>query len=279
MTQPSPAYTRFAPSPTGELHLGHAFSACFAARAGGGQFILRIDDIDHTRCKPAFTEQIFDDLAWLGLQWREPVSYQSDRLDAYKEALETLAKMDLVYPCFLSRTEVNALLSAPQDTGTAKASMQGAIPAAERRRRENSGMAPAWRLRTAAALEEVGEVTWHDVAGDIDVPIDMADFGDVVIARKDIGTSYHLSVVIDDAMDGVTLVTRAEDLKASSHLHRLLQALLGLGTPDYLHHRLLTDSIGRRLAKRDKSTSIATLRRDGHTADAVLRMMPEITIP
>ena len=279
MTQPSPAYTRFAPSPTGELHLGHAFSACFAARAGGGQFTLRIDDIDHTRCKPAFTEQIFDDLAWLGLQWREPVRFQSDRLDAYKEALETLAKMDLVYPCFLSRTEVNALLSAPQDTGTAKASMQGAIPAAERRRRENSGMAPAWRLRTAAALEEVGELTWHDVACGINVPIDMADFGDVVSARKDIGTSYHLSVVIDDAMDGITLVTRAEDLKASSHLHRLLQALLGLGTPDYLHHRLLTDSTGRRLAKRNKSTSISTLRRDGHTADAVLRMMPEITIP
>ena len=281
MTQPSPANTRFAPSPTGELHLGHAFSACFAARAGGGQFILRIDDIDHTRCKPAFTEQIFDDLAWLGLQWREPVSFQSDRLDAYKEALETLAKMDLVYPCFLSRTEVNALLSAPQDsgTGTAKASMQEAIPAVERRRRKNSGKAPAWRLRMAAALEEVGELTWHDVACGIDVPIDMADFGDVVIARKDIGTSYHLSVVIDDAMDGITLVTRAEDLKASSHLHRLLQALLGLGTPDYLHHRLLTDSTGRRLAKRDKSTSISTLRRDGHTADAVLRMMPEITIP
>ena len=205
--------------------------------AGGGQFILRIDDIDHTRCKQAFTEQIFDDLAWLGLQWREPVRYQSDRLDAYQEALETLAKMDLVYPCFLSRTEVNALLSAPQDTGTAKASMQGAISAAERRRRENSGMAPAWRLRTAAALEEVGELTWHDVTGGIDVPIDIADFGDVVIARKDIGTSYHLSVVIDDAMDGVTLVTRAEDLKASSHLHRLLQALLGLGTPDYLHRQ------------------------------------------
>ncbi len=279
MTLPSPAYTRFAPSPTGELHLGHAFSACFAAMAGGGQFILRIDDIDHTRCKQAFIEQIFDDLAWLGLQWREPVRYQSDRLDAYQEALETLAKMDLVYPCFLSRTEVNALLSAPQDTGTAKASMQGAISAAERLRRRNGGMAPAWRLRTAAALEEVGELTWHDVTGGIDVPIDMADFGDVVIARKDIGTSYHLSVVIDDAMDGVTLVTRAEDLKASSHLHRLLQALLGLGTPDYLHHRLLTDSIGRRLAKRDKSTSIATLRRDGHTADAVLRMMPEINIP
>ncbi len=279
MTQPSPAYTRFAPSPTGELHLGHAFSACFAAQAGGGQFILRIDDIDHTRCKPVFTEQIFDDLAWLGLRWREPVRFQSERLDAYKKALETLAKMDLVYPCFLSRAEVNALLSAPQDTGTAKACMQRAIPAAERRRRENSGMAPAWRLRTAAALEEVGELTWHDVAGGTHVPIDMANFGDVVIARKDIGTSYHLSVVIDDAMDGVTLVTRAEDLKASSHLHRLLQALLGLATPDYLHHRLLTDTIGRRLAKRDKSTSIATLRRDGHTADAVLRMMPKITIP
>mgnify|MGYP001170335050 CR=1 FL=1 len=277
--QPPPAYTRFAPSPTGELHLGHAFSACFAARAGGGQFILRIDDLDHTRCKPAFTKQIFDDLAWLGLKWQEPVRYQSDRLDRYKEALDTLAKMELVYPCFLTRTEVNALLSAPQNTCTARASMQEAIPAIERRRRENSGMAPAWRLRTTAALEEMGALTWHDVASGIDVPIDMADFGDVVIARKDIGASYHLSVVVDDAMDGITLVTRAEDLKASSHLHRLLQGLLGLGTPDYLHHRLLTDSTGRRLAKRDKSTSIAKLRRDGHTADAVLRMMPEIILP
>ncbi len=277
--QPSLTYTRFAPSPTGELHLGHAFSACFAARAGGGQFILRIDDIDHTRCKPAFTEKIFNDLAWLGLQWRKPVRYQSDRLESYREALETLAKKELVYPCFLTRKEVNALLSAPQYDGTAKASMQEAIPAVERRRRENSGIAPAWRLRTTAALEEVGELTWHDAACGIDVPIDMANFGDVVIARKDISTSYHLSVVVDDAMDGITLVTRGEDLKASSHLHRLLQGLLGLGTPDYLHHRLLTDSTGRRLAKRDKSASIAKLRRDGHTADAVLSMMPEIILP
>ena len=239
--QPPPAYTRFAPSPTGELHLGHAFSACFAARAGGGQFILRIDNLDHTRCKPAFTKQIFDDLAWLGLKWQEPVRYQSDRLDN-TEALETLAKMELVYPCFLSRKEVNALLSAPQNTGTARASMHEAIPAIERRRRENSGMAPAWRLRTAAALEEMGALTWHDVASGIDVPIDMADFGDVVIARKDIGASYHLSVVVDDAMDGITLVTRAEDLKASSHLHRLLQGLLGLGTP-----RLSAPSVADRL--------------------------------
>jgi glutamyl-Q tRNA(Asp) synthetase len=279
MTQPSPAHTRFAPSPTGEIHLGHAFSACFAAQAGGGQFTLRIDDIDHTRCKPAFTEQMFDDLAWLGLQWREPVRYQSDRFDVYQEALETLIDMELVYPCFLSRAEINALLSAPQDTGTVKDSMRDAIPDDERRRRENSGMAPAWRLHTSAALEKVGQLSWHDVASSEDVPIDMTDFGDVVIARKDIGTSYHLSVVIDDAMDDITLVTRAEDLKASTNLHRLLQELLGLSTPDYLHHRLLTDSNGRRLAKRDKSTSIATLRRDGHSADTILRMMPKINIP
>lgn len=279
MTQPSPVYTRFAPSPTGELHLGHAFAACFAAQAGGGVFTLRIDDIDYTRCKPTFTEQIFDDLAWLGLRWREPVRYQSNRLSAYKEALETLIKLELVYPCFLSRKEVNAILSAPQNTGTANTYTENAISADKRLQRENSGMAPAWRLRTAAAVEKTGLMTWHDMKSDNNIPIDLSDFDDVVIARKDIGTSYHLSVVIDDAMDNVTLVTRAEDLRPSTHLHRLLQELLGLGTPDYLHHQLLTDSSGRRLAKRVKSKSISTLRSEGLSASDVLRLMPKISIP
>ncbi len=279
MTQSSPAHTRFAPSPTGELHLGHAFSACFATKAGGGLFTLRIDDIDHTRCKPAFTEQIFDDLAWLGLRWREPVRYQSDRFNAYKEALETLIKLELVYPCFLSRKEVDTLLSAPQNTVTKNTIAKEAISADERLLRENSGMSPAWRLRTAAAVEKTGLMTWYDVESDNDIPIDLTGFDDVVIARKDIGTSYHLSVVIDDAMDEVTLVTRAEDLKPSTHLHRLLQELLGLRTPDYLHHQMLTDSSGQRLAKRDNSTSISTLRRAGLTARDVLRMMPKINVP
>ena len=276
MTQPSAALTRFAPSPTGELHLGHAFSACFASRVGGGQFTLRIDDIDHTRCKPVFTEKIFDDLAWLGLKWREPVRYQSDRLHSYKAALEKLEKMGLVYPCFLSRAEVNASLSAPQMLCTSKADLEGVIPIAEKQRRKQSGIAPAWRLRTMAAVEEVGQLTWRDVGRGKDMAIDITSFKDVVIARKDIATSYHLSVVIDDAMDDITLVTRAEDLRASTHLHRLLQELLGLGTPDYLHHQIITDTHGRRLAKRNKSTSIAALRRDGHTPDAVLRMLPKL---
>ena len=279
MTQPLPALTRFAPSPTGELHLGHAFSACFAARAGGGQFTLRIDDIDHTRCKQVFTDQILDDLAWLGLEWRRPVSYQSDRLDAYGAALDKLEKMGLVYPCFLSRAEVNALLSAPQLPHTSQASLERALPIAKRQQRENSGMAPAWRLRTPAALEEVGQLTWRDAGRGKDIEIDMTNFEDVVIARKDIATSYHLSVVIDDAMDNITLVTRAEDLEASTHLHRLLQALLELGTPDYMHHQLLTDDFGQRLAKRNKSKSIAALRRAGHTPNAVLEMMPKINYP
>tara|TARA_B100000575_G_scaffold78813_1_gene61650 strand:- start:1286 stop:2125 length:840 start_codon:yes stop_codon:yes gene_type:complete len=279
MTRLSPALTRFAPSPTGELHLGHCFSACFAARAGGGKFTLRIDDIDHTRCKPVFTDQIFDDLAWLGLEWREPVRYQSDRLNAYGAALDKLKEMGLVYPCFLSRAEVNGLLSAPQMQCASQASLQRAIPIAEKQRRENSGIVPAWRLRTTAALAQVGRLTWRDVARGKDMAINMTSFEDVVIARKDIATSYHLSVVVDDAMDDITLVTRAEDLRASTHLHRLLQELLGLGTPDYLHHQILTDTFGRRLAKRDKSTSIAALRRAGHKPEAVLRMMPKIAFP
>ncbi len=278
MTQPSSAITRFAPSPTGELHLGHAFSARFAARAGGGQFTLRIDNIDHTRCKPLFIDQIFDDLAWLGLRWREPVSYQSNRLDAYRAALEKLKKMGLVYPCFLSRTEVSTLLSAPQASGSLQVGLQDTLSTTEQHRRETGGMAPAWRLRTAAALKQVGELTWRDARSGKKITIDVNSFEDVVIARKDIGTSYHLSVVIDDSMDNITLVTRAEDLENCTHLHRLLQELLGLSTPDYLHHKVLTDSAGRRLAKRNKSISIAELRRNGYPAEAILEMMPKIDI-
>jgi glutamyl-Q tRNA(Asp) synthetase len=288
--------TRFAPSPTGALHLGHVYSALVAAKAGGGQFILRIDDIDHTRCRPAFSAQILDDLQWLGLNWRHPIAYQSDRLADYADALGRLRDMGMVYPCYLSRTEINDLLSAPHDANHdanpdansddadnitnnksgAITDTQTHLPQDERRRRADDGMAPAWRLRSAAALALTGPLYWHDVANNHHIAVDMAPFGDVVIARKDIGTSYHLSVVIDDKLDKINLVTRGKDLSQSTHIHRLLQALLEIEPPRYLHHRLLHDEAGRRLAKRDKARSIASLREAGLSPKDVHEMMPEL---
>ncbi|MDA7792249.1 tRNA glutamyl-Q(34) synthetase GluQRS [bacterium] len=270
-----PPRTRFAPSPTGALHLGHAFSARVAAGAGGGRFVLRIDDIDHTRCRPRFTAQILDDLAWLGLRWHAPIAYQSDRMDAYSAALERLIELDLLYPCYLSRAEVNALLSAPHDDTATLVNTDHHLPADERARRAEAGSAPAWRLRTAAALAKTGPLSWHDALLDQDVSVNMGDFGDVVVARKDIGTSYHLSVVVDDALDGVTLVTRGADLANSTHVHRLLQALLGIESPGYLHHPLVTDATGTRLAKRNQATSLTALRGAGYSPDDVIDMMPE----
>ncbi|MEL0134277.1 MAG: glutamate--tRNA ligase family protein, partial [Rhodobiaceae bacterium] len=193
--------TRFAPSPTGLLHLGHAYSALVASRLGNG-YILRIDDIDHTRCRPEFTEAIYRDLEFLGLPWRGAPIFQSHRLDAYADALASLRARDLVYPCFLTRAELADILSAPQEAPVATDS---AISASEAAHRSEQGVAPAWRLRTAAALDLVGDLTWRDLRGGVNRPVDMTAHGDVVLARRDIGTSYHLSVVVDDSLDGVTL--------------------------------------------------------------------------
>jgi len=271
----APTRTRFAPSPTGELHLGHAFSAYVAATVGNGKFVLRIDDIDHTRCKPEFVTQIQTDLEWLGLSWHQPIVYQSDRLEHYHAALQTLQEMDLVYPCYLTRTEINSLLSAPHDSDKVLSDADEELSDAERRRRAEAGEAPAWRLRTRAALAKAGDISWWDCLSGRQIPVDMSAFGDVVVARKDIGTSYHLSVVVDDAMDNVTMVTRGSDLASSTHVHRLLQALLNLPSPAYLHHELVTNPQGERLAKRDNARSIAAMRDSGKTPADIFKLMPE----
>ncbi len=264
--------TRFAPSPSGLLHLGHAHAALFAARAaGGGRFLLRIEDIDRGRCRPAFEAAIFEDLAWLGLAWEEPVVRQSARLPAYAEALDRLGRMDLVYPCFCTRKDIQAEIAragraphgpeGPLYPGTCRG-----LASPARGARIAEGRPYALRLDVAKAQAAAGPLTWREhgrgLAG-AEVPADPACLGDLVLARKDVPTSYHLAVVVDDAAQGVTLVTRGEDLAPASHVHRLLQALLGLPAPAWHHHRLLTGGAGRRLAKRDDARSIRALREAG----------------
>ena len=269
--------TRFAPSPTGFLHLGHAFSALCAHHAGSG-YVLRIDDIDHTRCRPHFTTAIYDDLTWLGLDWQGDPVLQSDRLAAYDAALEELRAADLLYPCFLTRAEITEILSAPHSEpgkpATAAPRTFGALSPAECNRRFDAGQLPAWRLHADKAMATAGPLTWHDAANLTDIPVSMQDFGDVVLGRKDIGTSYHLSVVVDDSMDEITLVTRGADLTTSTHVHRLLQQLLGLPTPHYWHHELIADGDGKRLAKRDHARAIRQFRDEGYAPADLFALMP-----
>ncbi|BAE53116.1 tRNA glutamyl-Q(34) synthetase GluQRS [Paramagnetospirillum magneticum] len=268
--------TRFAPSPTGELHLGHAHSALFAfaaAKAAGGRFLLRIEDIDRTRCRPEFTQGIFTDLGWLGLDWERPVRVQSEHFDEYRAALDRLEGMGLLYPCFCTRKdiarEVEGAGHAPHGPdGPLYPGHCRHLSVAERRERREAGQAFALRLDVAAAAARVGPLAWHDRAqGEQTAQPEL--FGDVVLARKDIPASYHLAVTVDDALQGVTLVTRGQDLFEATHVHRLLQALLGLPVPGYLHHRLLTDPSGRRYAKRDRSLTLRALREAGRTPDEV----------
>lgn len=262
--------TRFAPSPTGFLHLGHAHAALFAhqqAQQAGGTCLLRIEDIDAVRCRPEFRQAIFDDLHWLGLDWPLPVRCQSQHLDDYRAALDRLAGLGLIYPCFCTRKDIQAEIAR---SGHAPHGPDGVLyPGTCRhltasQRMDRSGQDCAWRLDMDRAAAMAGSLTWHDrVAGWQDACPQI--FGDVVLARKDTPTSYHLSVTVDDALQGVTLVTRGQDLFAASHVHRLLQALLDLPVPDYHHHPLMTDAQGRRYAKRDQSLTLASLRAAGHT--------------
>ncbi|MDO6416569.1 tRNA glutamyl-Q(34) synthetase GluQRS [Sphingomonas sp. BIUV-7] len=255
--------SRFAPSPTGRLHLGHAFSAVHAhdlARSAGGFFLLRIEDIDPGRTREDFVAGIEEDLAWLGLAWDGPVVRQSARLPLYAEALERLKARGLVYPCFCTRAEIAASASAPHGVVPVYPGTCRALPHdAARLAREPH----CWRLDMANALSSVraGLEWWDADAGW--VRADAGSQGDVVLARKDAPTSYHLAVTIDDAAQGVTDVVRGVDLFEATHVHRLLQALLGLPTPLYHHHPLLTGSDGRRLAKRDGARSLAELRAEG----------------
>lgn len=270
--------TRFAPSPTGFLHLGHAHSALFAwqaAQAAGGRFLLRIEDIDEARCRPDFEAAILEDLAWLGLSWEEPVLRQSARGPRYRQALERLAAMELLYPCFCSRKEIRAEIAnaaraphgpdGPLYPGTCRG-----LGAEARAARLAAGDAHALRLDMAAAVARAGALVWRE--GDAEVVADPASLGDVVMLRKEGQVAYHLAVTVDDADQGVTLVTRGADLYHASHVHRLLQALLDLPVPRWRHHELITDETGERLAKRHDALAIRTLRESGHGAAAVRAM-------
>jgi glutamyl-Q tRNA(Asp) synthetase len=273
--------TRFAPSPSGLLHRGHAFAALFAARAAGpaGQFLLRFEDIDTKRCKPAFEAAIIEDLAWLGLRPAAEPWRQSQRFAAYETALNALRSRGLVYPCFCTRKDIAAEIArasaAPHfqtETGPDGPLYPGTcrhLTKAERERRVASGDAFAWRLDCAKAMAAAGPLAWEDAEhGRIDARPQI--HGDAVLARKDTPASYHLSVVVDDAAQGVTLVTRGEDLKPATDLHCLLQSLLDLPRPRYRHHRLILDATGRRLAKRDQAETLQSLRARGATAAALI---------
>ncbi|HWT07588.1 MAG TPA: tRNA glutamyl-Q(34) synthetase GluQRS [Roseomonas sp.] len=271
--------TRFAPSPTGHLHLGHVHSAAFAwrlARQAGGRFLLRIEDIDPTRCRPDFTDAILDDLAWLGLHWDGPVRVQSAHLAEYRVTLDALAARGLLYPCFCTRgdiaREIAASAAAPHGPdGPLYPGTCRRLSGDERAARIAAGQAHALRLDMDAALAALPAPLTFEEVGEGRLRCEPARFGDAVLARKDTPASYHLCVTHDDALQGVTLVTRGADLKPATDLHRLLQALMGWPVPRYAHHALLTDANGRRLAKRDRAATIRDLRAEGVTAEEVLR--------
>lgn len=266
-----PATTRFAPSPTGHLHLGHAHAALFARRAAGtsGRFLLRLEDIDPGRGDPAFAAAIFEDLGWLGLTWESPVRRQSAHMADYAAALARLQDMGLLYPCFCTRRDIRAEIArsgqaphgpdGPLYPGTCKRLDPG-----QRQERLAAGDGHALRLDVAAAAARAGPLSWHDRDRGIQTAAPRL-FGDVVLARKEVATSYHLAVTVDDALQGITLVTRGEDLFAATHVHRLLQALLDLPEPEWQHHRLLADTDGKRLAKRSNAQAIRVLRAAGYS--------------
>lgn len=263
--EPQHLVTRFAPSPTGRLHIGHAWSALMAhdaARAAGGTFRLRIEDIDGTRSREEHVEGILADLQWLGIDWDGPVVRQSERLADYDAALGRLKAMGLVYPCFCTRADIAASASAPHGPeGPVYPGTCRRLTSAERARRMASEP-HAWRIDMAEAVKHTGPLIWNDAElGEISA--DPLAAGDVVLARKDAPTSYHLAATVDDAEMGVTFVLRGRDLFAATHVHRLLQALLGLPTPLYRHHALLMGPDGKRLAKRSGGTALADLRAEG----------------
>ena len=273
--------TRFAPSPTGNLHLGHAFSALFAereARTGNGKFLVRIEDIDTARCNSAFEASIFEDLSWLGLTWEKPVRKQSNHMADYAKGLKKLENLGLLYRCTLSRKELSEVMSAPHPDNALNSTQKTPtdtlryISAIENKRRLGAGAPYAIRLHMGAALKLAGNLKWYDCEHGEQIA-EPETFGDIVLARKDIATSYHLSVTIDDAIQGITRVTRGNDLLPATHIHRLLQELLELPTPDYHHHKMITDKNGLRLAKRNKSSTLQEMKKSGQNPEDIIQFL------
>ena len=291
---PPPVF-RFAPSPNGYLHLGHAYSALLnfdLARQAGGRFLLRIEDIDATRCRPEFEAAIYEDLGWLGISWETPVRRQSEHFAAYREAVETLSGRGLIYPAFESRAEIARLVAeretdapwprdpdgAPLYPGVAKS-----LSAQARRQSIAQGLPYALRLDLAAATAQasglrISDLTWTEQGagpgGETGIVTARPEaWGDVILARKETPTSYHLSVVIDDALQGVTDVVRGRDLFWSTSVHRLLQSLLGIAEPAYRHHRLVLDDAGQKLSKSTKATGLRELRAAGATPADIRRLV------
>ena len=267
--------TRFAPSPTGYLHKGHAFSALTAyaaARAAAGRFLLRIEDIDQTRCRPEYEAAIYEDLAWIGLDWETPGRRQSEHMASYDAALQHLQTMGLIYRCFRTRAELAGEVAAAPH-GAMEAFRSAPLPPDEEARRLEAGEGFAWRLSLEGAATRLGgfeglrffveDEGWVQARPEVG--------GDVVLARKDAPVSYHLASVLDDALQGVTHVIRGVDLAEAAHVHRLLQALLDLPTPVYRHHRLILGPDGKRLAKRDKAQTLRELRAHGASPTEVRR--------
>ena len=265
--------TRFAPSPTGLMHLGHALAAKTASERGaGGRFLLRIEDIDPVRCRAEYTAAILEDMRWLDLRWDGAVRMQSEHLDAYAAVLRALRRRHLLYPCFCTRADIAASGHAPHRPDGAlvyPGTCRHRSDAADRLAR---GDRHAWRLDMAAAVAITGALTWHE-DGQGALACDPLPFGDVVLGRKDAPCSYHLCVTHDDAHQGVTLVTRGEDLRPATAVHRVLQALMGWPEPAYAHHPLLRDAAGRRLSKRDGAPTLQGLRARGLTPEAVWRLI------
>lgn len=270
--------TRFAPSPSGRLHKGHAYSALLAfraARENHGRFILRIEDIDTVRCKPEFTDGIYEDLHWLGFTWEEPVRQQAAHFSDYSAALEKLKNLGVLYPCFCTRKAIQAEIAAAERAphgpdGPLYPGLCKRLTEAERRHKLSQNASHAWRLDLDAALAKINApLIWQDeIAGAVKAAPET--LGDIILARKDTPTSYHLSVVVDDALQNITHVVRGQDLFHATHIHIVLQRLLGLPTPHYNHHELLLDDTGVRFAKRNKSATLQSLREQGMSAEELI---------
>lgn len=265
---------RFAPSPTGELHLGHVYAAAVAhdlAREKGGRFLLRQEDIDTQRVREEYYGMIEVDLRWLGLNWDGEILRQSTRQEAYEHALQELKNLHLVYPCFCTRKDIQAALSAPHGTPAIYPGTCRQLGEKEAMERIAMGMPHAWRFNSHKAAKIHGALTFHDLWRGI-TTVDPDVNGDAVLARKDIGIAYHLAVVVDDKFQKITHVTRAEDLHSATHIHRQLQAIFGYREPIYLHHECLCDENGKRLAKRDDARSVRSFREQGLSPNEVLAM-------